>query len=79
MAAPEPLAAGPPTAGAAGVENVRRTDAPFAHIGGAVIADHGPIALGEARALTAFYAAEALAAGEGPWRKDHQRRAQALA
>src|SRR5271155_5020414 len=34
--------------------------APFRAIGGAVIADHGPIRLAEARRLSQFYAIEAL-------------------
>jgi hypothetical protein len=38
--------------------------APFSHIGGAVIADHGPIGLVEARKLASFYSAEAKAADE---------------
>jgi hypothetical protein len=37
----------------------RLSDAVFAHAGGAVIADHGPIPLAAARALAAFYAREA--------------------
>jgi len=35
---------------------------PFRHIGGAVIADHGPIPLAAARDLARFYAIEAQAA-----------------
>jgi hypothetical protein len=35
--------------------------APFRAIGGAVVADHGVIALAEARALARFYAGEARA------------------
>ena len=35
------------------------TGAPYRHIGGAVIADHGTIALAEVRALIAFYEREA--------------------
>jgi hypothetical protein len=34
--------------------------APYRSIGGAVIADHGPIPLAHARRLAAFYASEAL-------------------
>jgi hypothetical protein len=34
--------------------------APFRPIGGAVIADHGPIPLAAARGLATFYASEAL-------------------
>ena len=42
------------------------TGAPFAHIGGTVIADHGAIALASSRRLAGFYAAEArLAQGAG--------------
>jgi hypothetical protein len=37
--------------------------APFRAIGGAVVADHGPLSLAEARALARFYASEA-----GHWR-----------
>ncbi|MBA3812680.1 MAG: hypothetical protein H0X27_13755 [Caulobacteraceae bacterium] len=33
--------------------------APYRHIGGAVIGDHGPIALAEVRALAGFYEREA--------------------
>lgn len=47
--------------------------APFRAIGGSVIADHGPIALAEARALARFYASEAVL-----WR-DLGRRATAVA
>jgi hypothetical protein len=55
------------------------TDAPFRAIGGSVVADHGPIALGKARALARFYADEAAAAGNGaPWRHLAARRAGAL-
>jgi hypothetical protein len=32
--------------------------APFRHIGGMVLADHGPLTLAEAHALTAFYRRE---------------------
>ena len=49
----------------------------FRHIGGAVIADHGPVTLAEARALATFYnqeAAEALRGASGECR----RRANAL-
>ena len=38
--------------------------APFSHIGGAVIADHGPIGLVETRKLASLYAAEAKSAAE---------------
>jgi hypothetical protein len=38
--------------------------APFSHIGGAVIADHGAIGLVEARRLASLYAAEAKAAAK---------------
>ncbi len=37
----------------------RLSDAAFAHVGGAVITDHGQIPLAAARALAAFYAREA--------------------
>lgn len=53
-------------------------DAPFAHIGGAVIADHGPVALAEAGDLVVFYAAEALRVADGRWARICRRRAQAL-
>jgi hypothetical protein len=33
--------------------------APYRHIGGMVMADHGPLSLSAARALEAFYRAEA--------------------
>jgi hypothetical protein len=33
--------------------------APYRHIGGMVMADHGPLSLAGARALVAFYRAEA--------------------
>ena len=39
----------------------RLSDAAFAHVGGAVVSDHGPIPLAAARALAAFYAREAHA------------------
>ncbi len=35
--------------------------APFRHIGGAVIADHGPLSLADAEAHARFYAQEATA------------------
>ena len=55
------------------------TDAPFRAIGGSVVTDHGPIALGEARAFVRFYSDEAAAAGNGaPWRRLAARRARAL-
>jgi hypothetical protein len=39
------------------------TGAPFHAVGGAILADHGPLSLKEARALAVFYAREAV--GEG--------------
>lgn len=56
--------------------------APFAHAGGAVIADHGPLALAASRALIGFYDVEArLAAKDGAprWARLCARRALALA
>jgi hypothetical protein len=38
--------------------------APFRHIGGAVIADHGPLSLAAAEASKRFYAEEASAYGQ---------------
>ena len=58
------------------------TAAPFVHIGGALVADHGPVALAQSRALAGFYAAEArLAQGVGArrWAALCARRAVALA
>lgn len=55
--------------------------APYRHIGGAVIADHGPVALAEVRALIAFYEREArfnLGAGAGRTARLCGRRALAL-
>ncbi len=43
--------------------------APFAHVGGAVIADHGPLALAASRALIGFYDVEARLAAEGGARR----------
>jgi hypothetical protein len=40
--------------------------APYRHIGGAIVADHGPIGLGEARALARFYAREAKSGAQAP-------------
>jgi hypothetical protein len=56
--------------------------APFAHIGGDVIADHGPIALVQARDLVALYAVEAQAAadaGAARWASRCRGRALSLA
>jgi hypothetical protein len=54
--------------------------APFRAIGGAVVSDHGAIALDEARSLAAFYASEAGALHTGAgWRRLAAERAQALA
>jgi len=33
--------------------------APYRHIGGAILTDHGPVPLGRARALACFYGREA--------------------
>jgi hypothetical protein len=58
------------------------TASPFSHIGGSVIADHGPVALVASRALARFYEAEArIAAGGGAhrWAERCARRALALA
>jgi hypothetical protein len=51
---------------------------PYRAIGGMVTADHGPIRLGEARALAAAYAREAALA-TGAWRTLCLARAEALA
>ncbi|MDQ2859595.1 MAG: hypothetical protein M3T55_02485 [Pseudomonadota bacterium] len=58
------------------------TGAPFAHIGGTVIADHGPVALTASGGLRDFYAIEAcLAEGAGVrrWAELCARRALTLA
>ncbi|HEY2480767.1 MAG TPA: hypothetical protein VGI30_01050 [Caulobacteraceae bacterium] len=53
--------------------------APFRAVGGAVLSDHGVIALAEVRALVAFYAAEAASAVNGAvWRRQAAERARAL-
>ncbi len=55
--------------------------APYRHIGGAVIADHGAIALAQARALIQFYEREArfnLRAGLAAAARLCRRRAAAL-
>lgn len=54
------------------------TGAPFRAIGGSVVADHGPIALADARALQTFYAGEADHAGE-TWTRRAVERSHALA
>ena len=57
------------------------TGAPFSHIGGGVIADHGPIALAGARALIEFYRLEARLAtrdGAAGWAGRCEGRAVAL-
>jgi hypothetical protein len=54
---------------------------PFRHIGGAVIADHGPIGLGEARGLAKLYALEAAHLAEHDriaWSRACAARAEAL-
>jgi len=51
--------------------------APFRAVGGAILADHGPIRLTDARALMVAYAREAAASG-GRWRDLCGGRAQAL-
>jgi hypothetical protein len=43
----------------------RLSEAVFAHVGGAVVSDHGPITLAAARALAAFYAREARSCLQG--------------
>ncbi len=56
--------------------------APFRHIGGALIADHGPLTLAQARGLAAFYreeAAQAAERGSPEGVRVCQRRAVALA
>lgn len=40
--------------------------APYRHIGGAIVADHGPIGLGETRALARFYVREAKFNAQAP-------------
>jgi hypothetical protein len=53
--------------------------APFRHIGGAIIADHGPLSLRAALDLADFYRIEAArAAGRGEWTRACRCRAQAL-
>ncbi len=55
--------------------------APFRHIGGAVIADHGPIDLAQARRLARLYALEAASLAEAnvlPWSRTCAARAEAL-
>ena len=54
--------------------------APFRAIGGAVVSDHGGIALNEARSLADFYASEAgSGAASAVWRRVAAERAEALA
>ncbi len=53
--------------------------APFRAIGGAIISDHGAIALAEVRSLAAFYAREAKSPFAGAtWRRLAGARARAL-
>ena len=57
------------------------TPPPFRHIGGAVIADHGPIGLTQARELAKLYALEAAHLAECdriPWSRVCAARAEAL-
>ncbi|MGI8841549.1 MAG: hypothetical protein ACR2F8_12330 [Caulobacteraceae bacterium] len=57
------------------------TGAPFTHIGGAVVADHGTIALAQAKSLARFYRREARGAADGRalgWAALCRRRADAL-
>ena len=57
------------------------TTPPFRHIGGAVIADHGPIDLAQARRLAKAYALEAASlaeAGAISWSRTCAARAEAL-
>jgi hypothetical protein len=53
--------------------------APFRAIGGAVVSDHGAMALAEARTLATFYAFEANSPFTGAvWRRMADERARAL-
>jgi hypothetical protein len=54
------------------------SEAPFRALGGAILADHGPIRLSDARALMVVYMREADA-NQGGWRDVCAARAQALA
>ena len=58
------------------------TDPAYAHVGGAVVCDHGPLTLVEARAMSISYASEAehwFAAGAIKAGRACARRAMALA
>jgi hypothetical protein len=53
-------------------------DAPYRHIGGAIVADHGPLTLMGARRLAQFYLAEARRSAENRWVRVCAGRAAAL-